>query len=66
MISFLGITIHWISNEWELKNLLLDFVQLEGTHSGENLATVFLQSLEDFGISTKVIKYCFIYCKKKY
>jgi hypothetical protein len=66
MISFLGITIHWISNEWELKNLLLDFIQLEGTHSGENLATVFLQSLEDFGISTKVSKYCFIYCKKKY
>jgi hypothetical protein len=54
MIPFLGITAHWITNEWELKNILLDFIKLEGPHSGENLKTVFLQSLENFGISTKV------------
>jgi hypothetical protein len=53
MIPFLGVTAHWISENWELKNLLLDFIKLEGSHSGENLATVFLKSLNDFGITTK-------------
>ena len=53
MIPFLGITAHWITNNWELKNLLLDFIKLEGLHSGDNLAKVFLKSLNDFGITTK-------------
>lgn len=53
-ISFLGITAHWISKEWELKSLLLDFVKLEGSHSGKNIKEAFLKSLKDFGITNKV------------
>ncbi|GBC36498.1 zinc finger BED domain-containing protein RICESLEEPER 2-like [Rhizophagus irregularis DAOM 181602=DAOM 197198] len=54
-ISFLGITAHWISDEWELKNILLDFVKLEGSHSGKNIKEFFLKSLKDFGIMTKIL-----------
>ncbi|GBC48644.2 zinc finger BED domain-containing protein RICESLEEPER 2-like [Rhizophagus irregularis DAOM 181602=DAOM 197198] len=54
-ISFLDITAHWISDEWELKNILLDFVKLEGSHSGKNIKEFFLKSLKDFGIMTKIL-----------
>ena len=53
-IPFLGITAHWITNEWELKNTLVDFVKLEGPHSGQNIKEVFLNSLNNLGITTKV------------
>ncbi|CAJ0633387.1 3590_t:CDS:2 [Entrophospora sp. SA101] len=33
-VPFLGITAHWISKDWELKSILLDFCHLEGSHSG--------------------------------
>ncbi|GBC51380.2 zinc finger BED domain-containing protein RICESLEEPER 2-like [Rhizophagus irregularis DAOM 181602=DAOM 197198] len=54
-ISFLGITAYWISDEWELKNILLDFVKLEGSYSGKNIKEFFLKSLKDFGIMTKIL-----------
>jgi hypothetical protein len=53
-IPFLGITGHWISDNWELKNTIIDFVKLEGPHSGQNIKEVFLNSLNNLGITTKV------------
>jgi len=38
-------TVTWIDDSWELHDVLLDFVEVEGTHSGENLAKHMLQSL---------------------
>jgi hypothetical protein len=54
-LPFLGITAHWITDRWELKNTLVDFVKLEGPHSGKNIKKVFLNSLNNLGITTKVI-----------
>jgi hypothetical protein len=34
--------------------MVLDFYPLEGTHSGENLATVFFNIIKEYGISNKV------------
>ncbi|CAG8790999.1 15313_t:CDS:2, partial [Cetraspora pellucida] len=51
---FFGITVHWISENWELKNTLLDFINLSGPHSGENLCGAFVESCYEFGILTKV------------
>jgi len=54
----LGITAHWIDNEsWQLKSLLLDFIKLEGSHSGENLKEAFLRSIKNFNITDKVSFY---------
>ncbi len=53
-IPFLGITAHWISDNWKLKNTIIDFVKLEGPHSGKNIKEVFLNSLNNLGITTKV------------
>jgi len=53
-IGFLGITCHYIDANWKLHDVLLDFIHLEGSHSGENLASVFLKCLEEKKIFTKV------------
>ncbi|CAH1763824.1 8132_t:CDS:2, partial [Entrophospora sp. SA101] len=54
-VPFLGITAHWISKDWELKSILLDFCHLEGSHSGENMSEVFFKVLKEFGILTKIL-----------
>ncbi|GBC50995.2 zinc finger BED domain-containing protein RICESLEEPER 2-like [Rhizophagus irregularis DAOM 181602=DAOM 197198] len=55
-IPFLGITVHWISQDWKLKELLLDFVKLSGPHSGENLYESFVRCVcDDMKILTKII-----------
>jgi hypothetical protein len=53
-MAFLGITAHWITKDWELKEILIDFYKLVGTHSGENLAEAFLTCVNEFDILTKV------------
>ena len=53
-ISFLGITAHLITDKCELKSFLLDFVKLNGPHSGANIKKAFLKSLRSYGIESKV------------
>ncbi|PKC06161.1 hypothetical protein RhiirA5_293583, partial [Rhizophagus irregularis] len=54
-IPFLGINVHWINKKWELKCTTLDFCILSGSHIRVNLAEKFLNTLQDFGVITKVI-----------
>jgi len=58
-LSFLGITVHWISSEWKLCSSTLDFSLLPGSHSGVNLAKKFIEILSDFNIKTKVFFFFF-------
>jgi hypothetical protein len=55
-MSFLGITAHWIDDNWKLMETLADFRKLSGPHSGENLAEAFVDSCKELGILTKVSK----------
>jgi hypothetical protein len=52
--SFLGITAHWIDENWNLNQITLEFHPLEGPHSGENLSKVLIKVLKEYGILTKV------------
>jgi hypothetical protein len=54
MIPFLGITGHWINDNWQLKEALLDFRKLSGPHSGENMQELFIKCCKDLGIFGKV------------
>ena len=54
MISFLGITCHWIDDDWALHETLVDFVKLSGAHSGDNLCEAFERSCRELAIFTKV------------
>jgi hypothetical protein len=53
-IPFLGITAHWIDENWKLNQITLEFYHLEGSHSGENLAKALVKVLNEYGILTKV------------
>jgi hypothetical protein len=46
-IAFLGITGHYIDDGWVLQSLLLDFVPLDGEHTGENLCGAFVGACRD-------------------
>jgi hypothetical protein len=54
MKSFLAITAHFINVEWELQSIILDFIQIWGSHTGENIKKIFVTCLESYGIQTKV------------
>ncbi|OXA42190.1 putative AC transposase [Folsomia candida] len=49
-IAFMGMKAHWISNDWEIKQLLIGFPNIVGSHTGINIAAVFLSGIEDAGI----------------
>jgi hypothetical protein len=54
MISFLGITCHWIDDNWMLQQVLIDFIQLSGPHSGDNICEEFEKSCKELMIFIKV------------
>ncbi|CAB5180420.1 unnamed protein product [Rhizophagus irregularis] len=56
-ISFLGVTCHYIDKDWKINDILLNFICLKGSHSGENIAIKFSQCVKEFNILSKVIKF---------
>lgn len=48
-------TVHFIDTNWKLNNFVLDFVELDGPHTGENLAGALLSVLENFGIDSETL-----------
>ena len=53
--SLFGFTIHYISDDWQMKDNLLAFKFLEGEHDGESLSVAFIDVLEDFGIADRLL-----------
>ncbi len=49
-LPFQGVIVQWIDESWELCVQVLDFEILEGSHTGENLASSFVNTLKEFGI----------------
>jgi hypothetical protein len=55
MLSFLGITGHFITQDWRLESLTIDFIKLSGEHTGKNIAKFFTECIkEKFDIWDKV------------
>jgi hypothetical protein len=50
-IPYLGVTGHWIDQSWQLRNKVLAFRRLRGSHTGENLAAVVHNVLEDWKLT---------------
>lgn len=57
---YLGVTVHWVHSapesptEWSLRTLLLAFREVKGNHSGENLANLVMEIIDEVGLSSKV------------
>jgi len=54
MTSYLGVTAHWLTQDWRLCSELLSFSEIEGSHSSENLGEELYNVLKKFKISDKV------------
>ena len=55
---YMGITAHFINNDWQLMDVGLSLCPLEGPHMGDNMSETFLDNVEKrFGIFDKVILY---------
>ena len=52
---YLGITMHYINNDWKLKNLLLDIIPINGSHTAELITNNLLQIFEEFNINHKIL-----------
>ena len=57
---YLGVTIHWVHstpdspNDWSLCMLLLAFCEVKGNHSGDNLAKLVMEIINEAGLKSKV------------
>ncbi len=52
----MGITAHFIDNNWSLQSITLQFNHIPEGHSGQELCSAFCEVLEEFQIERKVIK----------
>jgi uncharacterized C2H2 Zn-finger protein len=52
-LAFMAITAHWISADFHIHSLLIDFVELFGSHSGVNIEKAFSQSLIECNVFDK-------------
>lgn len=53
----MAVTAHWITEDFQLRRVLLDFVDLPAEHSGENLKDSVMEVLREFGIAHKTLGY---------
>jgi hypothetical protein len=54
-IPILAIIGHWISPNFELQAAILEFRRLRGIHSGENMAEVVYEALQDLNLKHKLL-----------
>ena len=54
-IPILAVIGHWISPNFELQAAILEFQQLRGIHSGENMAEVVYEVLQDLNLKHKLL-----------
>lgn len=52
-LSFMSITVHWISPDFVVQSLLMDFIELKSGHTGVNIEKYFPQSLLFHGVFDK-------------
>ena len=52
--SFLSLTAHFIDIEWKLQSVIVDFIQICGSHTGVNIKNTFILGLENLSIEDKV------------
>jgi hypothetical protein len=53
--AFLGITVHWVDAEWQLRHMLLDIPAIDGPHDGGNLCRTFVEACHGFRVMSKLL-----------
>ena len=53
--AFMGVTIHYVNEQWKLQSFLLDIIHFTTRHTGINMVNALISLLEEFQLSSKVI-----------
>ena len=53
--SFLGLTIHYINKEWQLRHFLLDIISFNERHTANNITDTIMSVLNEFRIKEKIL-----------
>ncbi|CAB4376342.1 unnamed protein product [Rhizophagus irregularis] len=53
--SFLSITAHFINKEWNLQNIIIDFIQTQDLHTGSNIKDAFLLGISNMSLESKIM-----------
>ena len=54
MDTYLGITVHFINEDWELMTRVLQTSELKDSHTGENVAVAFLNVTKEWSFQDKL------------
>ena len=54
-IAFLSIVAYWITDMWELKEALIGFEEIDGAHTGENMASIIERVLVMYDIRDRIL-----------
>lgn len=56
MMAFIGVTAHWISDDWCMHECLLDFVDTDDTsHCGAIVSKIVASVIKDFELDGKIL-----------
>ena len=47
-VHLLGITVHWIDDDWDICERVLSVQEIDGPHSGEHMAEILVEILKEF------------------
>ncbi|CAB4431752.1 unnamed protein product [Rhizophagus irregularis] len=53
--GFLGVTIHFIDNDWQLKHFTLDIFRFKGSHTGQAISDEIYKLLTEFNLQNKTL-----------
>ncbi|CAI5956881.1 unnamed protein product [Closterium sp. NIES-65] len=49
-VAFMGVTAHWVTNDFHLKQAVIDFGELKGSHTGDLIADELEEVLTEWGL----------------
>ena len=53
----MGVTMHWVTKDWIIKNIGLTYHLFRESHTGINIKDAFMAILEKFGLGNRVLYY---------
>ena len=54
-LAFLAIVAYWISDSWQMEEVLIGFQEIRGSHTGANMAGIFTDVLARYGIQDRIL-----------
>ena len=54
-LAFLAIVAYWISDSWQLEEVLIGFEEIKGSHTGANMAGIINDVLAKYGIQDRIL-----------